>query len=74
VASWQGWQDEQVWEALVTGCRLPPPTTGSAHARLCVTLRQDHLPDAWQASATFVVDAGEDLRGLASRIARFLAS
>jgi hypothetical protein len=26
------------------------------------------------ASATFVADAGEDLRGLASRIARFLAS
>jgi Family of unknown function (DUF6228) len=74
VASWRGWQGEQVWEALEHQLSIAASHDGIGHVRLRVTLRQDHLVDAWQASATFVVDAGEDLRGLASRIARFLAS
>ena len=74
VASWRGWQGEQVWEALEHQVSIAASHDGIGHVRLRVTLRQDHLADAWQASATFVVDASEDLRGLASRIARFLAS
>ena len=72
VASWRGWQGEQVWEALEHQMSIAASHDGLGHVRLRVTLRQDHLPDSWEASATFVVDAGEDLRGLAGRIARFL--
>jgi Family of unknown function (DUF6228) len=74
VASWRGWQGEQVWEALEHQMSIAASHDGLGHVRLRVTLRQDHVADAWQASATFVVDAGEDLRGLASKIARFLGS
>ena len=74
VASWRGWQGEQVWEALEHQMSIAASHDGLGHVRLRVTLRQDHLPDAWEASATFVVDAGEELRGLASRIAHFLGS
>jgi hypothetical protein len=74
VASWRGWQGEQVWEALEHQMSIAASHDGTGHIRLRVTLRQDYLPDAWEASATFVVEAGEELRGLASRIARFQAS
>jgi hypothetical protein len=73
-ASWRGWQGEQVWEALEHQMSIAATHDGTGHVRLRVTLRQGWLPDAWEASATFIVDAGEELRGLASKIARFLAS
>jgi hypothetical protein len=46
---------------------------GTGHVHLRVTLRESYRPDSWAASATFIVQAGEELRALASRIAWFLA-
>ncbi len=74
VSNWRGWQGEQRWESLEHDLSIAATHDGAGHVHLCATLREGHRPDSWAASATFIVQAGEELRALASKIARFLAA
>jgi hypothetical protein len=74
VGNWRGWQGEQRWESLEHQLSIAAAHDGIGHVRLRVTLRESYHPDSWAASVTFIVQAGEELRALASKIARFLAT
>jgi hypothetical protein len=73
-ANWRGWQGEQRWDSLEHDMSIAAAHDGIGHVRLRVTLRESYRPDSWAASATFTVAAGEELRALASKIARFLVT
>jgi hypothetical protein len=72
--NWQGWQGEQLWDSLEHDLSIAAAHDGIGQVRLRVTLRESYRPDPWAASATFIVQAGEELPALASKIARFLAT
>lgn len=74
VGNWQGWQGEQTWESLEQDLAIAAAHNGRGQVRLRVTLRESYRPDSWAASATLIVQAGEELRALASKIAWFLAT
>jgi hypothetical protein len=72
-SGWRGWEGEVVWEALDHQMAIAATHDGVGHVRLRVTLRENYRSDSWSASVTFVIDAGEDLRSLATSVADFLA-
>lgn len=73
VAGWHGWEGELVREALEHDMAIAATHDGIGHVRLRVTLRQGYRSDCWMASATFSLDAGEELQTLATRATEFLA-
>jgi hypothetical protein len=72
-AAWRGWQGELVWEALERGMTIAAVHDRIGHVRLRITLRESYRRESWEATATLVVDAGEELCRLARLVAAFMA-
>jgi hypothetical protein len=73
-SGWRGWEGELVWTALEDDMAIAATHDGLGHVQLRTTLRTRDRLAPWSASATLVIDAGEDMRSLARRAADFLAT
>jgi uncharacterized protein DUF6228 len=65
---WRGWPGTRTWAALGTEMTLEAAHDGTGHVRIAVTLRQAERSDdhAWSARIVLTLEAGEQLRELAS--------
>jgi hypothetical protein len=66
---WRGWPGTRTWTAMENEMRLEAVHDGTGHVRIAVTLRRaerSHDTDAWSARIVLTLEAGEQLRELAS--------
>jgi hypothetical protein len=72
---WRGWCGERIWRSLEDDMIIKASHDGRGHVALRVTLRgpKGYLPDAWHASATVRLDAGEEMTGLAAAVRAFFS-
>ncbi|WP_436534368.1 DUF6228 family protein [Actinoplanes sp. HUAS TT8] len=76
-ADWQGWDGPRTWQSMERELTLDARHDGRGHVSLGVTLRApDRAWDdtAWSARVVFVLEAGEQMTGLAGDLAHFLRS
>jgi hypothetical protein len=74
---WQGWSGSRVWDALEHEMSIAAVHDGRGYVSLAVTLRRHRNPyadDAWSAKSVFTLEAGEEMRALASDIEFLLAA
>jgi hypothetical protein len=74
---WQGWPGSRVWHALEREMSIAAVHDGRGYVSLAVTLRRHRQPyaaDAWSAKSVFTLEAGEEMRALASDIQGLLAA
>lgn len=72
---WRGWHGTRTWKAMENEMTLEAAHDRTGHVRIAVTLRQaqrTHDPDAWSAWIVLTLEAGEQLRELASTADLFL--
>jgi Family of unknown function (DUF6228) len=72
---WRGWPGTRTWTAMENEMTLEAAHDGTGHVQIAVTLRQAqraHAPDAWSARIVLTLEAGEQLREIASTADRFL--
>jgi hypothetical protein len=72
---WRGWPGTRTWTAMENEMTLEAIHDGTSHVRIAVTLRRAHRthdPDAWSARIVVTLEAGEQLRELASAADHFL--
>ena len=69
---WRGWPGARTWTAMEREMTLEATHDGARHVQIAVTLRRAqraHDPDAWSARIVLTLEAGEQLRELASAAA-----
>ncbi|BCY05399.1 hypothetical protein L3i22_004870 [Actinoplanes sp. L3-i22] len=74
-AAWQGWDGTRTWESMERELTLDARHDGRGHVSLGVTLRApgpDWDDTAWSARAVFVLEAGEQMTGLAADLTHLL--
>jgi hypothetical protein len=67
----------ETWRALENEMSITAMHDGRGYVSLAVTLRrhrQPYAPDAWSAQSMFTLEAGEEMRALASDIQHLLAA
>jgi hypothetical protein len=72
---WRGQPGIRAWTAMENEMTLEAAHDGTGHVRITVTLRRawrTHDPDAWPARIALTLEAGEQLRELASAADHFL--
>lgn len=72
--SYAGWDGERIWESLERDARISARHDGRGHVTLRFVVRggvRGCEPDAWEASVSVYLDAGEDMRRLADAIEAF---
>jgi hypothetical protein len=69
--SFHGWEGVRSWESLEHTLHIAATHDGRGHVSLRFTIRGPRCcaPDAWEASVTVTLDAGEDMRGLVAELA-----
>ncbi|TQS39957.1 hypothetical protein FL583_37375 [Cryptosporangium phraense] len=73
--SYVGWEGVRSWKSLDHNLRTDATHDWRDHVSLRFILRgpRGYEPDAWEASTYVEIDASEDTRHLAGKIAAFLA-
>jgi hypothetical protein len=72
---WRGWPGTRTWTAPENEMTVEATHDDTGHVQIAGTLRQAqraHAPDAWSARIVLTLEAGEQLREIASKAGRFL--